>query len=511
MENNILHIAYVRVYLEYGYVSGEAESYQVKIKQLVNDDRVWRIIKNGYPYKSLNELGVETIDDAYFATMQAVNCVLRGYTLDQAKGLYTAGQFSINGESYEDIQRRGNKTLKAMFNLIDIGLNGKETRSALLSITAEKATEFKKENDQFYSQTFKIKSSSEITSYFIEKIEGMPEDCYISDISGNKKVEFKQGENFKIMIPKNSITKDINGKITIKAKQKNYPLYYGESLLEGFQDYALCNDEYSDVYTNCEIHVDSNKSKLIIKKVDTETNKELEGVKFEITNSEGIKNTYITDKNGKIELSNLKQGKIIIKEVAALENYKLMEDEINVNLTYDETKEIEICNELKKGNIKVVKVDKDNEKLKLANVKFALKDENDNLIEEKVTDENGIIEFNNIPIGNYKLIEVETCKEYELNKDVVEAVVKYNKTNEIVIKNKKIEIPKEVQKTEKTEKIEKTEVIEKQEQLKIIEKEIVQPKIIKKELPKTGEKSYIKESILLLVSSTIFLYIKKIN
>ena len=87
-----------------GYVSGEKDSYNVKIKGYLEDDRIWRIVSNGYPYKTINELGVENVDDAYFATMQAVNCVLRGYTLEQAKQLYSPGQFAINGENIEDIK-----------------------------------------------------------------------------------------------------------------------------------------------------------------------------------------------------------------------------------------------------------------------------------------------------------------------------------------------------------------------------------------------------------------------
>ena len=79
--------------------------YDVKIGRIVDDDRVWRVLKNGYPNKSISELGLETADDAYFATMQAINAILRGYTLEQAKSLYTPGQFAIDGESLVDLQK----------------------------------------------------------------------------------------------------------------------------------------------------------------------------------------------------------------------------------------------------------------------------------------------------------------------------------------------------------------------------------------------------------------------
>ena len=120
-----------------GYVSGEKETYRVNITEVLDNDVIWRVLKNGYPNKSISELGVETEDDAYFATMQAINAILRGYTIEQAKELYCVGQFAINGENLSDIQRRGEKTLDAMLNLMDIGLNGKETRKDFLNIVVK--------------------------------------------------------------------------------------------------------------------------------------------------------------------------------------------------------------------------------------------------------------------------------------------------------------------------------------------------------------------------------------
>lgn len=419
-----------------GYVSGEKETYQVKIKEILNNDIVWRIIKNGYPSKSVEQLGVETPDDAYFATMQAINCVLRGYTIEQAKQLYTPGQFAINNESLTDIQRRGTKTLNAMYNLIDIGLNGTEKRSDLLSVSVKKVTEFVKENNDYYSQTFKIESSSEISEYTITNLEKFPQGSYISDTKGNKKTTFKQGENFKIMIPKNKILNDVNGKINVKVKQKNYPVFYSSAMIEGHQDYALCTNLYSEVYASTEVYVNSSKSKLIINKIDAETKNPIKGVKFQIKNGEGkVVGTFTTDEKGKITVENLKQSEVTIKEIEAVGKYKLNEKEQKVSIGYDEKKEIQVENKLKKGNIKIVKVDKDNQEIKLENVKFQLFDENGKLVKEGVTNKNGELIFENILIGKYKILEVKTNQEYILSKDEIVVNVEYNKTSEITIKN----------------------------------------------------------------------------
>ena len=54
----------------------EEGPYTVKISELLSDNKIWRTIVNGYPYKTPSQLGVETADDAYVATKQAINSVL---------------------------------------------------------------------------------------------------------------------------------------------------------------------------------------------------------------------------------------------------------------------------------------------------------------------------------------------------------------------------------------------------------------------------------------------------
>jgi len=445
-----------------GYVSGERETYSVKINNLLEDDRIWRVLKNGYPNKTVEDLGVETADDAYFATMQAINSILRGYTLEQARKLYCVGQFAINGEKIEDIQRRGNKTLNALFNLIDIGLNGTETRKQFLNASIKKVTELRDENDGFYSQTFKVVSQSEISKYVVDKLENLPAGSFVADLQGNEKHIFNGGEEFKIMISKKFETEDIKGNILVNVTQKNYPIYYGTSQIEGCQDYALCNNSYSEVSLNSEIYAQVNKSRLTILKTDVETQKPLQGVKFQVTYADGTSNIYSTDENGKIVIANLRPETIKIKEVKPLEKYKLNNNEYEIKLNYNEEKEIEIKNEKQTGNIKVIKVDKDNNQIKIANVKFQLRDEENNIIKEGTTDSNGELVFEKLIIGKYKLTEVENGEEYILpNKDVeVEVIV--DKTQEVKIENEKIKAPQE----------EKKVVVTKQ-----------------KKLPKTGEDS----------------------
>lgn len=488
-----------------GYVSGEKETYQVKINEQLDNDVIWRVLKNGYPNKSIEELGLETADDAYFATMQAINAILRGYTLEQAQELYSPGKFAINGENIEDIQRRGEKTLNAMYNLINIGLNGTESRKQFLNISIKKQSEFQEENSEFYSQVFAIDSSAEISNYSIDKIEGLPEGSYIVDVNGNKKEVFNNSESFKVLIPKNCKDNEISGNIKIKVLQKNYPVYYGASLIEGYQDYALCNKSYGENVAEVSVNAKLDKSELVIKKIDSENKNGLKGVKFKIITSDGETNEYETDDEGKIIISNQKPGTIIIKETKPIGKYQINENEVKVDLKYNEKREVVIENELQKGKIKIIKTDKNNNEIKLENVKFELRDENDKVIREGKTDKNGELIFDNLVIGKYKLVETETNSEYKLQDEEVIVEVLNNKVQEVNIQNEKDEIPEE-QKKEKVDESNDESIEEYEEKQTYVEENII---INDKKLPKTGEdfvlNDMIKNTLLFNMFNSIFL------
>lgn len=54
----------------------EKFSYSVNTDNLITDMEIWRTVVNGYPYKTLEELGCKTKEEAYLATRQAVYCAV---------------------------------------------------------------------------------------------------------------------------------------------------------------------------------------------------------------------------------------------------------------------------------------------------------------------------------------------------------------------------------------------------------------------------------------------------
>ena len=52
------------------------KGYAVSIDKVIERDDVWRVVKNGYPYKSYTEMGLANEFDAFCVTKFAVYCIL---------------------------------------------------------------------------------------------------------------------------------------------------------------------------------------------------------------------------------------------------------------------------------------------------------------------------------------------------------------------------------------------------------------------------------------------------
>ncbi|MCI5983705.1 MAG: Cys-Gln thioester bond-forming surface protein [Firmicutes bacterium] len=188
-------------------------------------------------------------------------------------------------------------------------------------------------------------------------------------------------------------------------------------------------------------------------------NELLENVKFNLYAKDNIiinnkiiykKNELIltktTNKEGIIIFDNLELGNYYIKEIETNNNYILDDKEYEISLKYkdEETsiiKEyIEIKNYLKRGKLVFYKIDSLT-KEKLENAVIQIYKDNE-LIKEEVTNIDGLIELNDLLIGNYYIIEKEAPKGYIKSENIIEFEIKYNEVTEITMENDPIiEVP----------------------------------------------------------------------
>lgn len=109
MENGISYPAYCMDKTKPG---AETQPYTVSVQEAVQDVGLWRRIINGYPYKTIEELGVANKEEAFTATKQAIYCYIHGN----------------NPNDYGAIGEAGQRTLNAMKKIINDAENTTETK-----------------------------------------------------------------------------------------------------------------------------------------------------------------------------------------------------------------------------------------------------------------------------------------------------------------------------------------------------------------------------------------------
>lgn len=232
-----------------------------------------------------------------------------------------------------------------------------------------------------------------------------------------------------------------------KNSSNNQTIIYKSS---GIESQTMVSFGFDNLKSS-EFTISSNKVHVRINKRDYETRdliKNEEAI-FKIKNMDT--STYIIedlkiDKNG-YAVVRLPKGKYEIEELKAPNGYVVNEEnriiDINDNISMNGSfYDVDIFNSIPKGEIKILKVGEDNETIE--GVKIGLYDENHELIEDVVTDENGIAEINNLNLGTYYIKEISTIEGYILDSKYHEIILEYkdDKTyvveKEIKLVNKKV-------------------------------------------------------------------------
>ena len=399
---------------------GEYDGYTVDIDAVLDNVQIWRTIINGYPYKTPAELGVENKYDAFVATKQAVYSILYGF--DPAT-------------RYRGGDERGTKIANAVVNIVNIGRYGNQTPSDGTITMRTSGSLYEEEN--YWVQKFNVSSSVDMASYTVTSTANLPDGSIITNGNGTQTNSFTGSKSLYLKIPKSSMNKDIsNAIINVQGKCKTYPVFYGKTRINATQNYAVTYDPFGDGVGRATLNVKTNTGKIQINKTDSDTSKPIQGVTFQLTKADGtVVANATTNSNGVATFSGLYQDNYKLTEISTNDNYVINKATFDVNVEYNKSTTQNITNDHKKGNLKIYKVDKDNHKIALGNVQFDLySEEFQKVIGTYTTDVNGEISIENLRTGNYKLIEKNTGKWYNLAEDTT-VEVKWNTTEENTIEN----------------------------------------------------------------------------
>ena len=307
-------------------------SQTVDVKQLVNNTKIWRAIINGYPYKSISELGCNTEEEAYLATKQAVYCMITNRDVNE----------------YSAIGEAGERTLNALRTIVNNARNSNQTKvsSELTVNEQEKLWKIDNLDGKYISKTFSVTANTSMSKYTVNVKNLNIEEYKLVDQSNKEKTEFTNSEKFKILIPIQEVKQDGNFSIEVSAQVATKPVFYGESRDSGLQNYALTGYTYEDGTGSKKVYYTKNETKIIITKADDKTGKKLEGVEFELLDKDQNKiyTEITTNKDGIATIDNLLPGIYYIKETRTLEGYQLYSKLIKVELELNEETTVNVIN-----------------------------------------------------------------------------------------------------------------------------------------------------------------------
>ena len=180
------------------------------------------------------------------------------------------------------------------------------------------------------------------------------------------------------------------------------------------------------------------KPGLLIKKIDSQTKKPLQGAVFKITRGDGsvVRESVTTDADGVIHLPELDTGTFIITEVSAPDGYAIDETPKTVEIRAGQTYEVTFTN-TKKGGFTIKKIDEDTRQ-PLKNAIFSISKANGEIVKDRAeTDENGVITLTGLPDCTLIVTEIEAPDGYILQDMPKTIEVKAGGNYEMTFTNKR--------------------------------------------------------------------------
>ena len=298
----------------------EDESYTVSVDGVVADNKIWRAVTNGYPYKTAKELGCNSDIEAFAATKMAVYDMMYNYDWDDFEGL----------------NEQGNRVLAAAIKISNTARSSNATKPVSIVEVKTDATKWEMDNIEkdYASKTFYVTANVDSTKYNVKLNKVNIENVKVTDESNNEKTEFKTGEKFKVLIPISEMDKEGNFEIEVTADARTKPILYGKSPDSSMQSYALAAGDYEFENSIIKVKFLANTTKIELVKKDAETLEPLQGAKFNILdeNKNIAYSDVTTDENGVVSVENIKPGKYYIQEIKSPNGYTLYDELIKIDV-----------------------------------------------------------------------------------------------------------------------------------------------------------------------------------
>ncbi|MEH7459721.1 SpaA isopeptide-forming pilin-related protein [Bacillus sp. JJ1127] len=378
------------------------------------DNVVYRVLLNGFPQKSVEQLGVANKNEAHYATQLAVWNAL--------------GQLNVN-----ELKHENKNVEKAAKAIIDAANRSEDTQDIYMNVIPAEKQKAELKGEFFETNLYTVQTNAKSGSYKV-LAKNAPNGVRIVSENGEVKDHLSVGEKFRIQIPKNTKTGEFNLSVAANLTKVQAIAYRGTDTVQNATVLLERNEEKlgSDLAVNWEA-----AGSVKVKKVG-ENGEVLAGAVFEVFNSNNESVGKITTgADGTAELNNLPIGTYTVKEIKAPTGYVSDEKTQTIEVKTGETGTIQVVNNKVKGNIEIKKLS-DSGKV-LPNVEFSVFTEDGKEVKKVVTKENGIAKVDGLTYGKYYFLETKTPNGYVGNKTKYPFEIKeHNKTLTFTVENTEV-------------------------------------------------------------------------
>ena len=400
----------------------------IKVGRSYEDEKVMRIIKNGYNLDNIRPLNIEEQDDLYIATKIAIDCAGKENLVSSVNDFY-----EIGNNLSDELKLRASNIIKTADKLLKIGNEGTEKYTK--SIEVKKIGDFEKDKlkDGYYSQTFEITGNGvNVKSGNIADSSISGVSYYLSDLIGNNITGVSDGVNkFKIMVEDSDHEKTFIIIVNLFVNYDTDRLYKASG---GEGEYIVYGT--TNITEHKPLKFTNKLSSLAVNLVDKETGQKILGGKVEINGEQ-----YLLDKENKILLNEIGVSNINLKVISVPDDYVLEEKEYTAYVKFKENhvEDIEIMH--KKGNLVV--------NTNLAGSIYELYTMDNKLVDKYITDEKGNIDIK-VNTGTYLLKQTAVKGGYKLAKNS-EFKIEHEKITQLKIINERKEVEENGEETGKNE------------------------------------------------------------
>lgn len=428
------------------------ESIEYLAEEKTSDPKVLGIVANGYPTRSLEELGLENKYQGYYATKMALWCyLLSNWDINNLK---------VNSALSGVELQRAQKMLAAAKDIYARGTAWNEVLSPEVTCTPDRDTAYEVTIDgkQYKQQVFTFWSKTWVCDYAVEVSftdpGSVPRGTRIVDMN-NRDITTITTEGtgdgyagkFKVLYPLESVEGETGSvQLSFRIDVYKYAVFYAicqeKDEYGELQNYVVDTDPTTEMdlstFSNyADQPVEEYDTGLRIIKYETGTEIPISGARFEVVGPDGDSvGTFVTNGDGRIEIPLSKSGNYTVIEREAPQHYMISEEPAqNVTVVYDEVAEVTFFND-PYGTLRIEK--KSNTGMNLPGAVITVEHIESGQTFTATTSSAGVAIFDEIPLGAYRIQEKTAPVGWQLDDTVYTATVVAGETTTIPIINEEL-------------------------------------------------------------------------